>query len=207
MTASVADLKFLEIETGTQNISSTPSSSKQKISYLDLGDKNSIPLLFFHGFPGSALQSLIFYPHLESYGVRLIAMNRPGYASSSMMRPTSPKAFVSVVQDFVDALELEKFICVGVSGGNPYAIATASVLKSRVLGLGSICGAAPFNSETMSMMNPLSNLFLSLSKVLPSSVIEVIAGKILNSQEPHKRIVKLLGKLPHVDRALFEDKN
>ena len=53
------------------------------LSYAEYGDPQGLPMIGFHGMPGSRLFMKAFGNTAQAAGVRLIAPERPGYGYSS----------------------------------------------------------------------------------------------------------------------------
>jgi pimeloyl-ACP methyl ester carboxylesterase len=106
------------------------------------GDPGGTPLVFFHGTPGGRLQAALGDGAASRAGVRLLAFSRPGYGGST----DAPTTLSSVGRDagaFADALGLDAFAVLGVSGGGPYAVAAAAALPDRVRVVGVVAGVGP----------------------------------------------------------------
>ena len=106
------------------------------------GDPQGIPLVFFHGTPGGRLQAALGDGAASRAGVRLVAFSRPGYGGST----DAPTTLTSVAADagsVADALGIDDFAVLGVSGGGPYAVAAAAVLPERVRVVGVVAGVGP----------------------------------------------------------------
>ncbi len=95
----------------------------------DGGDPDGLPVVFHHGSPGSRHQAMLGAQAAMRQQVRLVSMSRPGYGAS----PNIPPSLASVGADtlvLADALGIADFAVLGVSGGGPYALATAVADKS-----------------------------------------------------------------------------
>jgi pimeloyl-ACP methyl ester carboxylesterase len=90
-------------------------------------------VLYLHGSPSSRLE--IGLPGIrataEDLGLRVVAPDRPGIGLSTFRRYSIPD-YPWLVRSFADALGLERFAVIGVSGGGKYACACAWVLPDRV---------------------------------------------------------------------------
>ena len=98
-----------------------------------------MPVLYCHGFPSCRLEPSM----LPVSGIRLIALDRPGYGLSDPLPGRTLLDWPRDVAAAADALGLGRFAVAGVSGGAPYAAACAALLKDRIIGLALICGIAP----------------------------------------------------------------
>jgi pimeloyl-ACP methyl ester carboxylesterase len=79
-------------------------------------------------------------------GLRWFSLDRPGYGGST---PVSGRTVGSVAADaaaVADALEIERFVTIGHSGGGPHALACAALLAGRVTAAVSISGPAPYDA-------------------------------------------------------------
>ena len=54
----------------------------RKISYSRYGKKNGMPVLYFHGCPGSRLEALPSHEHALKHGFEVFALDRPGCGRS-----------------------------------------------------------------------------------------------------------------------------
>ena len=92
------------------------------------GDAGGVPVVLFHGAPGSRL----FVPGAVPPGTHLVTFDRPGYGGSD---PCPGRTVLDCVRDvaaLADALAFERFAVIGWSGGGPFACATAYALGGRV---------------------------------------------------------------------------
>lgn len=106
------------------------------------GDPCGPPVVYFHGTPAGRLQAALCDGAAWRRGVRLVAFSRPGYGGST----DAPTTLTSVAGDtalVAEALGLERFACLGASGGGPFALATAAVLPERVAAVGVVAGIGP----------------------------------------------------------------
>ena len=56
------------------------------LGFAEYGDPQGIPILLFHGTPGSRLEGALFDRAAQAHHARILAADRPGYATSSAMR-------------------------------------------------------------------------------------------------------------------------
>jgi pimeloyl-ACP methyl ester carboxylesterase len=89
------------------------------------------PVLFFHGCPDTRRVAFSGAGAARRAGLRLIAVNRPGYGGSD----AAASDHLSVATDtaaVADLLGIDSFGVLGMSIGGPYALACAAVLGERV---------------------------------------------------------------------------
>ncbi|HVT78287.1 MAG TPA: alpha/beta hydrolase, partial [Acidimicrobiales bacterium] len=123
------------------------------LGYADYGSADGVPVLWFHGGPGSRLEPKGVSAEAAALGLRLIGLDRPGYGLST---PRPGRTIASVVPDALavaDALGVEQFFAVGVSTGGAYALATASIAPDRVRGVVACCALTDLrNTEVKQQM-------------------------------------------------------
>ena len=113
------------------------------LAYLELGDPSGRPLFYFHGFPGSRLESRAIATVVRRLGVRILAVDRPGYGYSDFLPGRRLVDWPDDVAALADALGIDRFGVVGASGGGPYAAVCAHRLAARLDVAGIVSGLAP----------------------------------------------------------------
>jgi pimeloyl-ACP methyl ester carboxylesterase len=113
------------------------------VEIVECGDRAGRPVMFFHGWPSAASQCLVFDGAARAAGVRLIAANRPGIGQSAVDPLHSIGRWARRVAAVADALGVERFSVLGVSGGGPYALAVACALGRRVEACAAVSCAPP----------------------------------------------------------------
>ena len=96
----------------------------------------------------------------ERNGLDVIAYSRPGYGQSD---PHPGRRIADAARDtaaLLDALSIDEFVSLGISGGGPHVLACAALLPGRCRAIADVCGLAPgFRAlnlgEGMSEMNSL----------------------------------------------------
>lgn len=79
----------------------------------------------------------------RALGVRIISPDRPGISGSSLQRDRKLGDWPHVVERLLDHLGIGQFRMLAISGGAPYAYATATAMPNRVLAIAIACGAIP----------------------------------------------------------------
>lgn len=107
---------------------------------------DGVPVVAFHGMGSSRFTWTSKQP-LATFcpGIRLIAVDRPGYGDSSS--PPAGYTYSMATADLVelvDDLGIDKFCVAGHSSGGPFALAAASLLPDRVLACAAICSDPPY---------------------------------------------------------------
>jgi pimeloyl-ACP methyl ester carboxylesterase len=103
----------------------------------------------FHGTPGSRIQMSYDQAAIDGSGVRLIAVDRPGYGHSTFHKGRRLSDWPNDVAQLADHLKLKQFSVVGVSGGGPHAVVCARYLPDRVSTAGIVSGVGPMAEPTL----------------------------------------------------------
>lgn len=108
------------------------------LSYDDLGDPGGVPVVFFHGVPGSRAYWSLTGPGdtAAEKAVRLVTFDRPGIGRSSPAPHRCVLDTAADVEQLADSLEIDRFCLLAFSGGTSYALATAARLPDRVASVG-----------------------------------------------------------------------
>ena len=102
------------------------------LEYAEAGDPTGRPVLVHLGTPGTAGSVTLLDAAARHHGLRLIAVSRPGYGASTL----TPPGLASVAGQtlaLADLLGIATFRVVGLSGGGPFALATAAAAPARVI--------------------------------------------------------------------------
>lgn len=101
------------------------------LGFAEYGSPSGIPVIAFHGMPGSRLMMRVGDQAASAAGARIIAPERPGYGLSEPAK-TGLVEHASDAVTLADSLGVKKFAVMGVSGGGPFALACAYRFPERV---------------------------------------------------------------------------
>jgi pimeloyl-ACP methyl ester carboxylesterase len=76
-----------------------------------------------------------------------VSFDRPGYGSSTIAQGRTISFVANDVAKVADALGIDEFAVAGYSGGGSYALGCAAVLGTRVRGVLSLAGIAPYGAD------------------------------------------------------------
>jgi pimeloyl-ACP methyl ester carboxylesterase len=115
------------------------------LGYAEYGSPDGKPVFFFHGHPGSRRDWPIFDEDdcASELNARIIAVDRPGHGLSDFKRGRKILDWADDVIEVADALQLERFAVLGISGGGPYAAACAFKIPKRLTATAIVCGMGP----------------------------------------------------------------
>ena len=122
-------------------------SDGRTLAYLDSGDPEGRPVFYFHGGPGSRLEGLIFDELNQQLGIRMIALDRPGYGLSDFQEDRTYLDWPDDVSELADQLGIDRFAVLGWSSGGPYAAAVAHGIPQRVTVAVIVAGEGPYASD------------------------------------------------------------
>jgi pimeloyl-ACP methyl ester carboxylesterase len=108
------------------------------------GPIDGLPLVFHHGTPGADTPIRALERAAHDRGLRYVSFSRPGYGTSSRL---PGRRVVDVVPDtaaVLKAIEADRCLVVGWSGGGPHALACGARLPSVAATL-VISGVAPYD--------------------------------------------------------------
>ena len=160
-------------------------------------------MLFFHGFPGSHLQGIFMHDVCKKMGLRVLAVDRPGYGYSKA-QPGGTLTTLNVKLERAFArLKIDRFIVVGISGGNPGAVNAAGYFKERVISLGSICGLAPFVGGGATF-SPFQQRGFKMASRVPEFVMRRIFDALLKTFDPNVKIQQIMARLDPIDQEVMK---
>lgn len=179
----------------------------RRLGYAEYGAAEGRALFYFHGFPGSRLEGVLADGAAARLGIRLIAVDRPGYGRSDDLPGRRLGDWPADVAALADALGLKRFGILGVSGGAPFALACAAALPERVELLSLVCPLGPLGEPELSRRLPwpmrgallLSHRFPGFSRWLGDRLLR------LACRYPEGVLRALLLAASPQDRALFRD--
>ena len=179
----------------------------RRLGYGEWGDRAGEPLFHFHGYPGSRYEAVLAHEAAARAGTRFISLDRPGMGLSSFKQDRQLLDWPDDVVEVADALGIDRFAVIGMSGGGPYAAACAYKIPDRLTACGIIAGLAPLKYGGRDMTFQIRLVFWA-ARYVPR-LYEVVLGLVLNRyrQNPEGMEKMLLGRvyrLPEADQRHME---
>lgn len=115
----------------------------RRIGYAEFGDAQGAAVLAIHGTPGSRFMFALTDQAARERRLRIIAPERPGYGLSDFRRKGTLAHAADDMTALADALGLDRFAVIGVSGGGPHAIAAAASMADRIALLALVSPVGP----------------------------------------------------------------
>jgi pimeloyl-ACP methyl ester carboxylesterase len=138
------------------------------VAFQEYGDANGVPVVFCHGWPSSCTMAQLTDEPARKLGVRIISPDRPGISGSSLQPDRKLADWPRVIKEVLDHLGIGEFRALAISGGAPYAYATAAAMPGRVRAIAIVCGAIPMAElEDGRGLLPLYRWMLALYRSRP----------------------------------------
>jgi pimeloyl-ACP methyl ester carboxylesterase len=173
----------------------------RKLGYAELGDPQGMPLLHFHGFPGSRYEGLPMDKPGKKKGVRIIVPDRPGQGLSTFKPGRKMTDWPQDIMELADSLELDRFAVTGVSGGGPYALVCAWKIPERLTSITVIAGMGPLNvPDAMEGMKTRNIRLFDMARKSPWKLYPIFwIEKVMWTE---KTLKKVLTNIPEADRRI-----
>ena len=177
------------------------------LACLQLGDPTGPPVLYFHGFPGSRLEARVAAAAAGRLGLRMLAVDRPGFGQSTLQPGRTVGAWAADIAALADQLALGRFSIVSISGGAPYALACAAMLSDRLDRIALLCPLGPLDvvADRQGMLAQ-DRLLLALAAHAPPlarGAVRALAHWMRQDAERYIRF--MLAGMGSPDRDLFAD--
>jgi pimeloyl-ACP methyl ester carboxylesterase len=181
----------------------------RRLGYAEYGDPTGRPVLHFHGTPDSRLEGTLaeVAQAASSLGVRLILPDRPGIGLSDFKPGRAILDWPGDVLGLADALALERFAVMGLSGGGPYALACAFKIPERLSRVGVISGVAPPDMPgAMDFLSKTSDgQAVKLGAKSPLLLRLVLAYTVFQfRRNPHKLVADVISEVSPPDQAILQ---
>jgi pimeloyl-ACP methyl ester carboxylesterase len=177
------------------------------LAFAEYGRAEGVPVVAFHGTPGSRLQLTALDGPAREVGVRLIVPDRPGYGASDHHPGRTLGDWPADVQAIAAHLGLDRYAVLGVSGGAPHALACAIVSAQRITRLGIVSGVAPPDCWAPSPRSGRLEQAVGLLMRTGGTVLQLLVGTVLTlirrATGPALRAYQVL--LPPADRRIIAD--
>ena len=177
----------------------------RRVGYQDLGDPNGRPVLALHGTPASRLMYAVADDEAAGLGLRIIAPDRWAYGGSHPHPAPSLTAWAADAAEIADQLGLTTFSVLGISGGTPYAAATAAVLGNRIAALALVVPVGPIaGTEAASRLSLIHRLAFRWAGPRPAIIRQTFKlYRSLLKRSPRRAIAMIGMVTSRCDRILL----
>jgi pimeloyl-ACP methyl ester carboxylesterase len=111
------------------------------------GEPDGKPILVHYGSPNSRHLYGGWIADAEKKGIRLIGYDRPGYGGSTAYPGHSVASGARDVRAIAEALGHDRLGIWGISGGGPYALASAALLPDMAVAVAVVASVAPYGVD------------------------------------------------------------
>jgi pimeloyl-ACP methyl ester carboxylesterase len=174
------------------------------LGYDEYGAPDGKPVFYFHGHPGSRIEWPVFCDdnYATEVKARIIAVDRPGHGLSDFKRGRKILDWPDDVIEVADALELDRFAVLGISGGGPYAAACAFKIPERLTTTAIVSGMGP--AEAPGTKDGLSWTYAGKSSLIRRLLLMLTSMGL--RKQPEKFISQIEEGLKGPDKVLAQDK-
>lgn len=182
-----------------------PLRDGRNLGFAIYGDPNGKPEFFLHGLPGSRLGARIADKVTARLGIRVIALDRPGFGLSDFKPGRTIADWPDDLVEAADILGADRFAVIGLSGGSPYAAACAFSIPHRLTSVAIVSGMSPLNTPAATdSMRRSARTFFALAPRLPWITRPAMwwIGRQAR-HNPGRLLDKISARLPPADKAIL----
>ena len=181
----------------------------RSLAYAEWGEPAGVPVILLHGTPGThhaCPDNDLADETTVRLGVRLVTISRPGYSRSTPQPGRTLLGWVDDVAQLADALALDRFALIGVSGGGPYAMACAFRLPERVGVLSLVSTGGPLDEVPgdRDVLAPDTRAIVDLVRTDPERALKRLIKESSWLTENPEAVLDPSG-WPESDRWIVED--
>ena len=138
------------------------------VALSEYGDPRGVPVFFCHGWPSSRTMAELAHDVARDLGLRIISPDRPGIRDSEFQANRRLIDWPPLLNELADRLEIDRFRILAISGGAPYAYASAWMTPERVEKIAVVSGAPPLDDlADLDGLLPIHRRMLSLRASRP----------------------------------------
>jgi pimeloyl-ACP methyl ester carboxylesterase len=134
-----------------------------EIALSEYGDPAGVPVFFCHGWPSSRTMAELTDEAARDLGMRIISPDRPGIRDSKFQPERRLIDWPPLLNEIADRLGIDRFRILAISGGAPYAYASAWMTPERVERIAVVSGAPPLDElKNLDGLLPIHRRMLAL---------------------------------------------
>ena len=180
------------------------------LGYAEYGAPEGKPVFYFHGFPSSRLDWPLFDTGAITarLNARIIAVDRTGTGLSDFKRGREFLDWPDDVIELADALQIDRFAVLGISGGGPYVAVCAFKISQRLTSTAIVCGMGP--SEAPGVWEGVSMFIPAQSPEERRQMLMAMAGNTdlmisgMNQTYPQGHPDRVILDQPELAKALVD---
>ncbi|SDW32365.1 alpha/beta fold hydrolase [Marinobacter mobilis] len=179
------------------------------LAWMERGAPDGFPVFYAHGNPGSRLELLFLDRKAEDYGLRLIALDRPGFGQSDFVSEYGLLDYAADVEYLADHLGVLRFGLLGWSSGGPAVLAAACQMPQRVAFVVSVSGYTNFGEcpQAESLMKNYNLRGPELSERRPELFSRVVKlARWVDRTLPNVYLKMAASEMSGPDRQILRDR-
>lgn len=171
------------------------------IGFDEYGAPDGKPIFYFHGHPGARTDWRLFDDDscARKLSARIIAVDRPGHGLSDFKRGRKIVDWPDDVVELANALGIDRFAVLGISGGGPYAAACAFKAPERLTSTAIVCGMGP--AEAPGVRDGMAWTYAGKGAVMRWLLLRLTAVGM--RRQPEKFASQMTAGMGGPDRALL----
>jgi pimeloyl-ACP methyl ester carboxylesterase len=178
------------------------------LGYAEFGQPDGYPVIYFHGAPSSRLEPMLVGDEAWTHaGLRVIAPDRPGMGRSDFQTNRRFTHWPHDVVALADALELDRFAVLGMSGGGAYVAVCAAKIPERLSAAVIVSGGWPMRWPNARRGLPVPNqvtwILATRAPVLLHPLLMAMRAGSKSNEERELR--QLAARVPPADYAAFRE--
>jgi pimeloyl-ACP methyl ester carboxylesterase len=118
------------------------------VALSEYGDPRGAPVFFCHGWPSSRTMAELADDAARDLTLRIISPDRPGIRDSQFQANRRLIDWPPLLNEIADRLGIGRFRILAISGGAPYAYASAWMNPERIEKIAVVSGAPPLDQLT-----------------------------------------------------------
>jgi len=178
----------------------------RSIAFAEAGRRDGAAVLVWHGFPGTSLQAGSFFTQAEALGLRVVALDRPGYGGSSAAPGADWRVAIEDAAEVLRHLGAPSCHLIGISGGAPYARAFAKRHPELSLSVTTVGGLASLYSHALPELPWAARAGLVSVRALPLPLLRAfIRFTPLSDKNFDQFLEKFEKKLCPADQEVLKD--
>src|SRR5438874_4195219 len=152
----------------SDRIRSLTLSNGSTVALSEYGDPRGVPIFFCHGWPSSRTMAELADDAASDLGVRIISPDRPGIRDSQFQPDRRLIDWPPLLNEIAERLGIARFRILAISGGAPYAYASAWMTPDRVEKIAVVSGAPPLDElDDLDGLLPIHRRMLVLRQSRP----------------------------------------
>jgi pimeloyl-ACP methyl ester carboxylesterase len=176
----------------------------RELAYAEYGDPDGRPLMLFHGNPSSRLSWGLIPDSPFRPCLRLIAPDRPGFGRSDFQPGRQLLDWPNDVCELADALALNRFAVLGVSGGGPATLACAWKIPERLTAAGVVSSPCPTDVSGVTEKRSRTNRTLFFLTQHAPPLVRLNMAFLAYLARRDRLVERLVYKMANVDKAIVE---